>query len=288
MKRVLFCLALAALPTRGQVPDGPIPPIAIYYEFQHEAPAPVLDSLKQEVACILSPGGPPFEWRLLSGVRAGDVSEELAVVTFKGNCEVSELVPQRMTGGSLGRTHVTEGTVLPFCDVDCDRIRAFVGRSLVALAAKEREKAFGRAVARVLSHELYHVFAQTVHHDPTGVARSSFTVKELMAPKFRLQKNTSRPLKILFSGRQSLPAAGAAVFKRSGCALCHGSSGEGSSRGPLLRAAGRSLDFLKLAARLGDKRSKMYRNAHIQGCAWPTLADADIDSLISFLNAGLE
>ena len=282
VKQLLCCLALVALPTLSQVPQEPVTPVAIYYNFQHEPAGFVLDSLKQETDTIMAPIGPPFEWRPLAGVRLGDVSEELAVVTFHGSCDAADLMFHRTESGSLGSTHVTDGVVLPFCDIDCDRIRTFVRPALAALAPKERGTAFGHAVARVLAHELYHIFAKTTHHDAAGVARSSFTVKELMAARFRLSEGASRPLRTVLASSRTTAADGSSVFKR-GCAPCHGSRGEGTGRGPLLRAAARSMDLFRLASKLGDHRSKMAREARDLGIALPAPEETDIGILLNYL-----
>jgi len=66
--------------------------------------------------------------------------------------------------------NLTDGTILPFVEVDCGRIGAFLGPGLFALSSRAREKVFLRAIARVAAHELYHVFTQkarTLHRKGT-------------------------------------------------------------------------------------------------------------------------
>src|SRR5207248_11156110 len=100
----------------------------------------------------------------------------------------------RLGSAALGRTHVTDGQVLPFSEVNCDRIRAFLSQALIPLAPQDRNEAFGRAVARVLAHELYHIITRTAHHGSSGVARAAYTVPELMAGDFYFEKADLRAL----------------------------------------------------------------------------------------------
>jgi hypothetical protein len=68
---------------------------------------------------------------------------------------------------------VSDGAILPFSDVDCDRIRSFVRQGLMAKDRDDREEAFGRSVGRVLAHDLYHIFANTARHGSWGVGKAT-------------------------------------------------------------------------------------------------------------------
>jgi hypothetical protein len=85
--------------------------------------------------------------------------------------------------------------ILPFSDVDCDRIRAFIRRGLLSLPEGDREAIFGRAMGRVLAHELYHVFAKTGRHGSRGIGKAAYSVQELLSPNFRFQERESRALR---------------------------------------------------------------------------------------------
>ena len=217
----------------------------------------------------------------------------LAVVTFKGNCGVSPLFHDRFEYGALGWTYVTDGAVIPFSSVDCDLVRAFLSAALMHLRANEREGAFGRAIARVLAHELYHVIAETRHHGAGGVAEEAYSRDDLMAPRFAFAEADQRALDARLNPRAPGAAgdgpfgAGRSLFAESGCINCHGSRGEGASGGPSLRAAGRRWKAGNLAARLINKASVMYRRARDREALWHPLTKPDIESLVAYLNAAL-
>jgi hypothetical protein len=100
----------------------------------------------------------------------------------------------------LGSTHIADGRILPFADVDCDRIRELMASSLAPASPQERERLLGHAMARVLAHELYHFLAHTTKHASTGIAKASYTGTELAAGVLRFDEAQLR------SVRAALPA----------------------------------------------------------------------------------
>jgi hypothetical protein len=194
MKLLLFCLLLAVTPGWGEDRQAAVP-VVLYTKFQVEPPTPVLESLQDELKTIMSPVGMQFEWRSLTKVQGSEVAVELAVITFKGKCDLNGMVARSSTPGALGWTHVSDGVILPFSDVDCDRIRQFVQRDILQEAEGQRDEIFGRAIARVLAHELYHVFANTEKHGSCGVGKSAYSVRELLSDNFQFEERNSMALK---------------------------------------------------------------------------------------------
>jgi hypothetical protein len=75
---------------------------------------------------------------------------------------------------------MSDGEILPFSDINCDAIRSFLQRDLLRIPEVDREVAYGRAIARVLAHELYHIFARTTRHAVRDIGKSTFTVQDLL------------------------------------------------------------------------------------------------------------
>jgi hypothetical protein len=183
MKRLIPGLALAALPLLAGHFKGDIAPIALYTQFQHEPSAAVFEAVRGEVESIMNPSELQFDWRSLPQ-HGNEMSVELAVITFKGRCETSGVASLHASPGALGWTHMSDGVILPFAEIDCDRIRMFVQRDLSALPVQDRERIYGRAVGRVLAHELYHILANTPKHESCGIGKSAYTVQELLSDEF--------------------------------------------------------------------------------------------------------
>ena len=97
--------------------------------------------------------------------------------------------------GALGWTHLSDGVILPFSDIDCDGIRRFVQSGLLRVDTRNQEETYGRAVGRVLAHELYHVFANTPHHGTQGVAKAAYTARELLSKVFHFERGEFQALR---------------------------------------------------------------------------------------------
>jgi len=156
-------------------------------QFQQAPPEGVLLAIQDELQSIMEPIGLHFDWRDLA--KAGhDVSAELAVVSFKGRCDLTGLTGKSKLAGALGWTHVSDGQILPFTDISCERVRDFAQGGLVAINADEREEKYGRAMGRVLAHELYHIFANTMRHGSNGIAKESYSVADLLTDDFQFRE----------------------------------------------------------------------------------------------------
>jgi hypothetical protein len=53
-----------------------------------------------------------------------------------------------------------------------------------------REFVLGRALARVLAHELYHILTQSENHADSGVAKAALSVADLMGSRFEFDSAT--------------------------------------------------------------------------------------------------
>jgi len=194
LKLVLFCLLAGVFPGWSETRGATFAPITLYTQFEQAPPGGVLEALQDEVASIMAPIGIRFEWRDLGKTGGHEVSAELAVVTFKGRCDAAGLLTRSKFEGALGWTHVSDGQILPFTDVSCDRVREFVQTGLLAFRVEDREAKYGRALGRVLAHELYHIFANTLRHG-SGVAKESYSVQDLLADDFQFEAKETRMLR---------------------------------------------------------------------------------------------
>jgi hypothetical protein len=254
--------------------------------------------MREEVSSIMSPGGLRFEWRSLAGVTGHEVFSELAVAKFKGECDAVGILPTRREPEALAWSHVTDGVVLPFTDVDCDRIRGFLQNKLAGMDVGARDRVFGRAVGRILAHELFHIFARKKGHGSRRVDKPYYTVGDLVADDFDLEEKESHILRVAKTASAAakgfLPRAknsslqpGSSAYFRNGCNTCHGSEGLGTRHGPALRVRGEWIDSVVLAARLEKGGVKMSRRAKDLKVPRPSLAEEELSELVRFLNSPL-
>jgi len=196
LKLVACCLLAGVFPGWSETRGATFAPITLYVQFQQTAPEGVLLAIQEELESIMEKIGLRFEWRELA--KAGhEVSAELAVVTFKGRCDVANLSGRTKFEGALGWTHVSDGQILPFTDISCDRVRDFAQNGLVAVNPADREEKYGRAIGRVLAHELYHIFANTLHHSNLGIAKESYSVQDLLSEDFQFRDKEAHLLQAM-------------------------------------------------------------------------------------------
>jgi hypothetical protein len=184
LKRFLLVLTLGVCPAFGGGWPAASSFVTLYTAFQQAPPAAVVDAIHNELEAIMLPAGLRFDWHALSE-SGGRVTSQLAVIHFKGQCDTEDIRPEWGYPGPLGWTHISDGEILPFIDINCEGVRLFVQRNLMDVPVAGREAVFGRALARVLAHELYHFLAHTKHHAGTGLAKASYTAEDLLAQTFR-------------------------------------------------------------------------------------------------------
>lgn len=184
MNRFGACLllALSATVLSGQSGDEPAEnQITIYTRFDRLPSSDSIDQMKIELESIILPLGLRLDWRRLDSATGREVLAEILVVNFKGACQCGETIP-RGRSGALGWTHVSEGEVLPFTDVDCDSIKKLMRAPLTFAPLPQRDRLLGKAMARVLAHEMYHFLTNTTRHAATGIAKPFFGPAELACP----------------------------------------------------------------------------------------------------------
>ena len=164
------------------------PSVGVFLDFDSPPGAGPLSVMEKEVENILKASGVSLDWRMLKDNHGNEPFARLVVLKFKGTCK-AEQWPQTATDfGSLGETRelassqVDHGVVLPYGEVRCDELRMALRYIHPGTARAARQLAFGRAMARVVAHELYHMLAGTTAHTATGLAKASHSLEDLIAP----------------------------------------------------------------------------------------------------------
>jgi hypothetical protein len=185
-------IALSAMFVLGCVraADLPSAPLAVYYSFDSPPSAVLFAEMQAELDRILAGAELRATWRPVDSPRDGvEHFPGVAVFRFRGACwfqpVASAARPSLDSGGNpLADTARVDGHVLPFAEVDCDRLRRFMAPALRFMAAGDQNRAVGRAAARVSAHELYHILTGSGAHANQGIASASHSVSDLAAPNF--------------------------------------------------------------------------------------------------------
>ena len=180
--------------------ETPKPPktVTLVVAFDESKAQPdVVEALKSELAEIWRGESVKLNWRPLESIQPGDSFPDLVVVHFKGDCHVHPLQPflideRGPQGGALAYSPMVNGHVQPFSSVLCDRVERSVRSAIKPNQRKAANRLYGRALGRVLSHELYHILNQTKEHELQGLAKKSLTGQQLIAPKFHFDESGAR------------------------------------------------------------------------------------------------
>jgi hypothetical protein len=111
-------------------------------------------------------------------------SSALIIIQFLGKCEMSgeqNRLPV-YAPGVLAATHILDGEIRPFIDVFCDRTIMVLSLEMQRVGWAGSQVLLGRALGRVLAHELYHVLARTDVHGKWGLSQRHLTPSELVGP----------------------------------------------------------------------------------------------------------
>lgn len=186
--------ALAMAPLAGAAgPDH----VTVLLEFEQQQYSSIaLRSMQAETQSVLLDSGVKLAWSVTD--RAAGSSGEGGGLVFrmKGKCamDLFPALPDEL-GVPLAMAHSSDGTVLPFGQVDCDRVRRSVRTALRPGDAGGAEPLLGRALGRVLAHEIYHMLARSHEHHRGGIARERLSPRDLTRDRFTLSEESLRAIR---------------------------------------------------------------------------------------------
>jgi hypothetical protein len=189
MRRVFVCAitvaALATMLTAGKLalPVG----VTIVLDFQGPRSEKSVQEMKREFEGIMKDSRLTFEWRLREEENQV-TSNHLVVVRFKGKCvlePVGYLFDER---GPLAFTYSTDGAIQPYSEVACDKVVSSVRSAMFGGDFANADELLGRALGRVVAHELVHILSKSRAHSRKGLERAALSGKLLIAPDLQLDE----------------------------------------------------------------------------------------------------
>jgi hypothetical protein len=144
--------------------------------------------MKLELGRLMGSAGYGVEWTDARDRERPSTGSPLTVVELRGTCEITSLPAGKV--GALASTAVSGGKIIPFSSVDCASLTRLLAGPLSAEAPARRDFLYGRAMARLLAHELYHVLLNTGEHAREGIARAGFSRSDLLTEQFEFERAT--------------------------------------------------------------------------------------------------
>lgn len=180
MRHVWIC-AFALLAVPPAFGEG----ITIVLDFQGPRSEPSVAEMKREFAGIMKGSALRFDFRSRSQASVEALSD-LVVVRFTGKCELNPVGYLYDERGPMAFTYSTDGVVQPFSQVACDKVTSAVRSAMNGRDFANADMLLGRALGRVLAHEVLHILSKSGAHGRTGVAKTALSGSQLIAPELRL------------------------------------------------------------------------------------------------------
>ena len=178
-------------------------PIEILFDFKTPPQPAVVNVMKAEIREILRPAQLNLTFQRLGDGEPLETYRKIVLVRFQGVCQagwsadpIQLAQPALLDLPALGRTEVSEGRVMPFVHIFCNEVRAFVP----SVSRTPQEQMYGRALGRVVAHELYHALLSTLEHARAGIARDVQSARDLTGEKLALDPESVERLRAMWGG----------------------------------------------------------------------------------------
>ena len=127
--------------------------VTLVLQFDQAYSTRSLEAMEHEVASIVHESGIKVDWRMRDDVRSTDSFESLVVVHFRGTCILQPTAAAMDERGYYAMTYISDGSVLPFSDVECDKISNSIRPAMSRRQWRESDSVLGRALGRVIAHD---------------------------------------------------------------------------------------------------------------------------------------
>jgi len=139
--------------------------------------------MQEESGLLMRSAGYQVHW--LDPLERPDApGTSLVVIELTGPCAPAEHSGRPVDVGRLAFTVVDHGTILPFVTVDCAALQKTLASALDREPRARRDVLYGKAMGRLVAHEMYHIQSQSREHSRNGVAEAAVSSRELVAERF--------------------------------------------------------------------------------------------------------
>jgi hypothetical protein len=182
MRRVAICVCLIAglvVPLGAGIDRISPSVLTVVLDFKGPHSRTSLNEMKRESGLILNSSGVLLDWRMF-GENPSESYNDLVVMRFKGVCRYEPAVPIYYGLGPLAITYTANGEVQPFGEVDCDRVVNSARNAMSGGDYARGDLLIGRAMGRVVAHELVHMLTKSGQHGTEGVEKPALSGKQLI------------------------------------------------------------------------------------------------------------
>jgi hypothetical protein len=176
--------------------------VAVVLDFEQQNPEKlrqsleVIRSMQVETASVLRDSGLTIDWATMDESSRRQDFGEVVVFKMRGKCAMDSfpLLPDEL-GLPLAVTHSSDGEILSFGAIDCDRVRNSLKRTMTGRDYARGDTLLGRALGRVMAHEMYHMLARSIAHASEGVTRECLSARELVRDRLMLSDKSLKAIR---------------------------------------------------------------------------------------------
>ena len=188
--RLVMAAVLVFLAAVRAYPDtaDPAQSVTVVVDFEKPYSTTSIDALRNELKSLFAPSGLKVDLRLKNQLPTGSEFNQLVVFKMKGACSMVPLPVGVLSDerGPLAMTYSSDGELLHFGEVECDRVRQSLQRVLGKGYPEKREAALGMALGIVMAHEMYHMIANAKDHTGEGITKHSLSAEEMLAGRLSI------------------------------------------------------------------------------------------------------
>ena len=179
---LLVCLFGSLLPpvfATDRIPSEP--DVTIVLDFKGAWSPVAIQAMEREASQIIGVSGIRLGWTNPADAVHSTFAN-LVVMRFRGSCNYAPNAGAHETDqpGAYASTRTTNGEVQPFGDVDCDRVSSSVHAAMFGGDYANPAMLVGRALGRVVAHELVHMLTKSNRHSAEGVQKAALSGQELI------------------------------------------------------------------------------------------------------------
>lgn len=154
--------------------------LTIVVDADRPLPGAAANTMRVEMDRLFAASGLRFRWVERRAAGPDFEAESIVVVRLRGECRVPDEPVDPPPASTLAATHVSDGVILPFTVVDCETLTRTVRSGLRGPEMLMTAPILGRALARVVAHELVHILLQRREHASKGIFRQGLSARELV------------------------------------------------------------------------------------------------------------
>lgn len=163
-------------------------PVTVLVDFESSHSDVSLPLMKGELQHLLQPLGLNVDLQVKSDLPDKAEFTELVIFRMKGSCSMKPLPISALSDerGPLAMAYSSDGTVLHFGEVECDRVRQCLSRVLGKANSRKNQSYLSTALGLVIAHEMYHMLANSKAHTKSGLTKRGLSAQELLDPDLTL------------------------------------------------------------------------------------------------------